>query len=184
MVKYTNISIMKQLVLNFSPKGDIEAADPHVKPQSVMFVCLGNIIRSPLCEGLFRHLTNNQIFVDSSAVGSHDLGKHPAVFSQEIALENGFDISNHVSKLIKAKDFDVFDIIVSLDPSVFEKLRKMKPPNSKAKVIELIPRKYVLNPYLQGKRSFYKMFSEVKEGVNSLVINYFPEYIQKPDVQS
>ena len=98
----------KQLVLNFSSTGQLTSVDPHKTPHSVMFVCLGNIIRSPLSEGLFRKIVNNyadqsnnnKILVDSSAVGSYDLGQHPVDFSQQIALENGFDISKHVSKLI------------------------------------------------------------------------------------
>lgn len=177
----------KQLVLNFSSTGQLMSVDPHKNPQSVMFVCLGNIIRSPLSEGLFRKIvesssdnlsSKNKIFVDSSAVGNYDLGKPPVDFSQQIALENGFDISNHISKLITKNDFFKFDLIVSLDPSVFAKLNKIKPPNSKSKIIELIPKKYVLNPYNMPRNMFDKMYKEISFGVLELIKKYFPDIYQ------
>lgn len=177
----------KQLILNFSSTGQLKNVDPHQNPHSVMFVCLGNIIRSPLSEGLFRKIVNmsrqqtkdiEKIHVDSSAVGNYDLGKHPVDFSQQIALENGFDISNHVSKLITKNDFHNFDLIVSLDPSVFSKLQKMKPPNSKSKLIELIPNKYVLNPYGLQRSMFDKMYKEISFGVLELIKKYFPDVYQ------
>lgn len=177
----------KQLILNFSSNGQLENLDPHKHPQSVMFVCLGNIIRSPLSEGLFRKIINKsndakclskeRIHVDSSAVGNYDLGKHPVDFSQQIALENGFDISKHVSKLITKNDFYNFDLIVSLDPSVFSRLQKMKPADSKAQIIELIPNKYVLNPYGLPRPMFDKMYKEISYGIIELVKKYFPDFL-------
>lgn len=177
--------LQKQLVLDFSKNGSITTRDPHKRPRSIMFVCQGNIIRSPLIEGYFRKIVNSynsgtgflEITLDSSAVDSYNLEENPADYSQQIAIENGFDISKHVSKLITKKDFQKFDLIVSLDPYVFAKLQKLKPANAAAKVIELLPGKYVTNPYMRPRADFDRMFEEIQIGVSQLIKNYFPELV-------
>ena len=165
-----------QMCFKKEKDGNVALASPKTNPQSVMFVCLGNIIRSPLCEGLFRKLTNGQIKVNSSAVTSYNLNEHPAFYSQEIARSNGFDISSHISKMITKDDFQSYDLIVSLEPYVTHILEKRKPPNFNGKIIELLKGTRVQNPYGMPKECFVSMYNQIETGINLLIKNYFPEY--------
>lgn len=163
--------------LHFSTKdSQLKMYSPNKQPQSVMFVCLGNIIRSPLCEGLFRKLTKSQIKVDSSAVTTYNIGEKPALNAQIIAKENRFDISNHISKKITKKDFITYELIVSLEPQVTLMLNKIKPKNFNGKIIELIKGTKVKNPYNMPYDCFQEMYKQIEEGITNLIETYFKEY--------
>ena len=136
---------------------------------SVLFVCLGNIIRSPLCEGLFRKYTGGKIEVDSAAVTYDDLGQHPHPLAQRIASEHGFDISGHVSRLISVHDFSSYKYIVSLEPYVYNRLKKMQPPRTPAKIVELIPKTTVINPWCGDYKDFRDMFNQINPAMKSFI---------------
>jgi protein-tyrosine phosphatase len=89
-----------------------------VTAPAVLFVCLGNYIRSPVCEGLLRKLVQPQVIVDSAAITTDDLDSRPHKFAQKISRKHDFDISSHIARLIRPDDYDRFDVIVSLEPSV------------------------------------------------------------------
>ena len=137
---------------------------------SVMFVCLGNIIRSPICEGLLRYRTNN-IVVDSSAVTEDDLNCRPHKHAQRIAKEHGFNISNHISKLITNDDFYKFDLVVGLEDYVVRCLNRMKPKDSKALVVKFAPFN-VFNPWCNPYADFVEMYAQIEEGMKMLIQNY------------
>ena len=149
------------------------------KKLSVMFVCLGNIIRSPTCEGLLRTLVTNDVFVDSSAVTRDDLGQHPHRYAQQVCQRHGFNISSHVSKLITNDDFNNFDLIVSLEGYVLSRLKAKKPKNSKSKIVSFS--KYdISNPWCGDLQDFIDMYGEIEEAMQSFVKNYIPpEYIKQ-----
>ena len=124
------------------------------KPK-VLFCCLGNIIRSPICEGLLRHKYGDKVFADSAAVTRDDLDSHPEENAIIVAKEHGFDISEHISRLVTLDDFEKFDLIVSLERRVHRILESMKPKNiylkspespncwSRAKVVLIIYNQFV-----------------------------------------
>lgn len=145
---------------------------------SVMFVCLGNIIRSPTCEGLLRSLVTDNVFVDSSAVTTDDIGQHPHKHAQRVCKEHGFNISSHVSKLIRDEDFAKFDLIVSLEEYVFRCLKRMEPKNAKGKVVRFSSID-ISNPWYGNKKDFDEMYSEIEKEMKTFVQKNIPcEYLK------
>lgn len=167
---------MSRQLLFLTKDSQLKMYSPKKQPQSVMFVCLGNIIRSPLCEGLFRKLTRNQIKVSSSAATTYNIGESPALNAQKIAKENHFDISLNISKMITKKDFMNYELIVSLEPQVTKILNKMKPKNFNGEIIELIKGTKVQNPFNMPYECFQTMYRQIESGVLKLIDTYFKEF--------
>ena len=99
----------------------------------VVFVCLGNICRSPTAEGLFRHLVEQQglagkIIADSSGTSGWHNGEPPDRRSQQTALARGIDLSGLRSRLAVAEDFHKFDYVLAMDSSNYNTLQAMCPP--------------------------------------------------------
>ena len=79
-------------------------------------VCLGNICRSPLAEGVFRHLSSSQDFiVDSAGTANYHTGASPDQRSMSLAAKNGIDIRNQKARQLTAKDIAHFDYILVMD---------------------------------------------------------------------
>ena len=86
--------------------------------QSILFVCLGNICRSPLAEGIARAYVNEKgldFLLDSAGTGSWHIGEPPCEGSQKVARMHGIDISAHRARQVTKEDMEKFDIIVALD---------------------------------------------------------------------
>ncbi len=106
---------------------------------NVLFVCLGNICRSPMAEGLFKKLVadkelNNQISSDSAGTASYHLGHQPDKRMVSTAADHGIKL-NHKARQFSKKDFNDFDYIVVMDESNYNNVMKLKPTISNAKVI-------------------------------------------------
>ncbi|SFV52281.1 Low molecular weight protein tyrosine phosphatase [hydrothermal vent metagenome] len=85
---------------------------------SILFVCLGNICRSPLAEGIAKAYAKEKgidLFIDSAGTGSWHIGEAPCDGSQRVAKMHGIDISSHRARQISKEDIAKFDIIVALD---------------------------------------------------------------------
>ncbi len=81
-------------------------------------VCLGNICRSPLAEGILKNkLPKNNFRVDSAGTSGYHIGRAPDIRSIEIAAQNGIDISNQKARKFTPDDFDQFDKIFAMDCS-------------------------------------------------------------------
>ena len=94
----------------------------------ILFVCTGNICRSPTAEGVFLHLVKSQklddrISVDSAGTGSWHAGEAPDARSQKTALSRGIDISGQQARSVRGDDFRAFDLIVAMDSSHLHSLR-------------------------------------------------------------
>ncbi len=95
---------------------------------NVLFVCTGNICRSPTAEGVFLHLIRSRnlesrIGVDSAGTGAWHQGEAPDPRSQETALSRGIDISTQQARRVHTDDFHEFDLIVAMDSSHLHSLR-------------------------------------------------------------
>ena len=140
-------------------------------------VCLGNICRSPLAEGILLHLDKaNNFRVDSAGTSAYHVGELPDSRSIEIALINGIDITNQRSRAFKIADFDKFDIIYAMDKSNFENLSKLarnKTDKEKIKLIlnEIYPNENrdVPDPYFGGDNGFVKVFSLLKDACEVII---------------
>lgn len=94
----------------------------------ILVVCLGNICRSPIAEGLLRHKIKQHGLnwqVDSAGTNSYHTGEAPHRHSQKVCLMNGVDISGQRAKRFSAADFERYDIIYAMADDVYEEIRRM-----------------------------------------------------------
>ncbi len=99
---------------------------------SILFVCLGNICRSPLAEGIARELANKQgldLVIDSCGTGNWHIGEAPCDDSIRIADEHGLDISAQRARQVTKADLAAFDLIIGLDDNNMRDLRAMGADN-------------------------------------------------------
>jgi protein-tyrosine phosphatase len=101
-------------------------------PVKVLFVCLGNICRSPTADGLFKKLVGDvgltkRIQVDSTGTASWHQGRTPDLRSIAAAKKRGFDLSELRARAFKRSDFDEFDYILAMDESNLVDLHSLKP---------------------------------------------------------
>ena len=97
------------------------------KKYSVLFVCLGNICRSPLAEGIFTKLVEERnlsdlFYIDSAGTGDWHIGNPPHSETTKVAKNNGILIDSYQARQVEAVDFDVFDLVVALDTSNYQDL--------------------------------------------------------------
>jgi protein-tyrosine phosphatase len=105
----------------------------------VLFVCFGNICRSPTAEGIFRHLLAQEapelrVEVDSAGTAGYHIGHPPDVRSQRAAQTRGIDLSGLRARQVTAEDFLKFDLILAMDRDNLETLEAMRPAQSRAQV--------------------------------------------------
>ena len=122
----------------------------------ILFVCLGNICRSPTAEGVFRRLAAQagaDVVVDSAGTsGWHD-GELPDRRSMAEARRRGYDFSDQRSRQVRATDFHEFDLIIAMDRANLARLRSMAPRNADATLKLLLdylpgqPLREVPDPY-------------------------------------
>ena len=98
----------------------------------VLFVCLGNICRSPTAEGVFRHLVEcegleDKITADSAGTGTWHIGQEPDKRSQRVAKSRGIDLSGLRGRQAKAQDFEIFDYVLAMDSSNYNILKALCP---------------------------------------------------------
>ncbi|MEE9350032.1 MAG: low molecular weight protein-tyrosine-phosphatase [Flavobacteriaceae bacterium] len=146
----------------------------------VLMVCLGNICRSPLAEGILKTkislLGINYIEVASAGTDDYHLGSSPDGRSVAIANEFNVDISNQKSRHFKVTDFDEFDLIYVMDKSNYSDvlaLARNKNDKQKVKLIlnELYPKqdKEVPDPYYGGDKGFENVYKMLDKACESLL---------------
>lgn len=148
----------------------------------VLMVCLGNICRSPLAEGILKHKLdqrNIEAFVDSAGTGGYHIGSLPDQRSIDIAEKYGINISDQRARKIRSVDFEEFDLIFAMDTYNYQDLRAM------AKEAELGKIKMILNesnqgknmsvpdPYYGGQDGFENVFQMLDLACENIVNNYF-----------
>lgn len=147
-------------------------------PLSVLFVCLGNICRSPLAEGVFRSEAERaglDVEIDSAGTGDWHLGHPPDNRAQAVAERNGFDIGHLRARLVTPEDFERFDYLVAMDASNLANLQAMQPEGAKAKLVRLMefaPSEGVTDvpdPYHGGPEGFDETHRLVAAGARGLV---------------
>ena len=140
---------------------------------AVLFVCTGNICRSPTAEGVFRALVEDNgmtgaVTVDSAGTGGWHVGEPPDPRSCEAALRRGVDITGQRARQVRKDDFDRFDIIVALDESHLRQLELMRPdghPNRPRLVLDFAPAlglRDVPDPYYGGPDGFENVLDMIE----------------------
>ncbi len=137
----------------------------------VLMVCLGNICRSPLAEGILKSkVDQSSVFVDSAGTGGWHIGELPDARSVGIARQNQIDISDQRCRKFKVSDFDNFDFIYVMDSANLSdvlSLAKTEIHRNKVKMIlshqEGVHTMEVPDPYYGGERGFEKVFNLLDE---------------------
>ncbi len=104
--------------------------------KKILFVCLGNICRSPIAQGIAQNYVDENgldIKIDSCGTGDFHIGENPCEHSQTVASENGIDISKHKARQITKEDLQSFDLIVGLDDKNIIELESIGCPSLKLK---------------------------------------------------
>lgn len=140
----------------------------------ILMVCLGNICRSPIAEGiLFSKLPKDAFIVASAGTGNWHVGQQPDLRSIAVSKKYGIDIANQKCQQFNTADFDTFDYIYVMDSSNYDEVIKLaKNENQKKKVTLILNELYpnenrnVPDPYFGSENGFelvYKMLEETCE---------------------
>jgi protein-tyrosine phosphatase len=146
-------------------------------PTTVLFVCLGNICRSPLAEAAFRIEAERlgiDAEADSAGTGAWHVGEPPDRRAQAVAAGHGADIRNLRARQVAQGDFERFDHIVALDRENLAYLQSLRPEGGRARLSLLLDHvpgregEAVADPYPGGAAHFETAWQDVTEGARAL----------------
>ena len=155
----------------------------NMRKIKVLFVCMGNICRSPTAEGVFRKLVaeaglSEWIEIDSAGTHAyhvHNGGSPPDERAQRTARRRGIDLSNLRARLVDEADFMAFDYIIAMDEDNRANLEAIRPADARAQIFLLMKfapdwgMREVPDPYYGGAKGFEVMFDMVEAGAQGLL---------------
>ena len=158
------------------------------KPISVLFVCLGNICRSPLAEGVFRHIldeegVSDRFRVDSAGTGSWHVGESPDHRAVRSAATRGVTLTGH-ARQVQPEDFKQFDYMIAMDKSNLSHLEEFRQGVGGDASLYLLrefdpegaPGAEVPDPYYGGPDGFEKVYAIVERSCRALVGHILEEH--------
>ena len=149
-------------------------------PTRVLFVCMGNICRSPMAHGVFRHLVRQagrEDVVKMASAGTHafHLGEVPDKRAQAAAAKRGFDVSDLRARRVKEKDFDDFDLILAMDWDNLSALQQVAPKRTHHK-LQLLMRfatehetATIPDPYYGNAQGFEQVLDYIEDACTGLL---------------
>jgi len=151
-----------------------------MKKISVLFVCMGNICRSPTAEAVFRHFVENagmseHILIDSAGTHDYHIGDSPDARAQRSAQQRGYDMSGLRGRQVGEGDFNRFDYVLAMDKANLQILRSIAPPGAdkKAKLFLEYARHHgereVPDPYYGGSDGFERVLDMVEDAAQGLL---------------
>ena len=147
-------------------------------PPAILFVCLGNICRSPLAEAALRAEAERaglEVTVDSAGTGDWHVGRPPDCRAQATALRHGIDISGYRARQVTPEDFRRFDQVFALDRDNLANLETVAPADATAALgllLDLVPGREgegVQDPYYGGDEGFERTWAEVSAAARAIV---------------
>jgi len=148
----------------------------------ILMVCLGNICRSPLAEGILQHKAFEAGLtwsVESAGTNSYHTGDAPHPLSQKVAKLNGIDICNQRARRFVAEDFDVYDKIYALAGDVVDEIRRIaKKKYDAAKVDLLMNELYpgmnldVPDPYYGAEPGYHEVYKMIDKACDAIIDKY------------
>ena len=148
------------------------------RPVKVLFVCLGNICRSPAAEGVMRSIAQEEgldLAIDSAGTYGGHAGELPDPRMRSAAANRGYRLT-HRSRKIREEDFDRFDMIVVMDDMNYEAVHRLAPsPEAARKIFRMSEflsahpgRTYVPDPYYEGREGFEIVLDLLEDGCREL----------------
>ncbi|MGH8618530.1 MAG: low molecular weight protein-tyrosine-phosphatase [Burkholderiales bacterium] len=140
----------------------------------VLFVCMGNICRSPTAEGVFRRViteaaATGRIDCDSAGTHGYHVGEPPDARAQTHAAQRGYDLSGLRARKVEVADFTRFDLVLAMDRTNLALLRELCPPRQHRRVALYgdfsvrYPGQDVPDPYYGGARGFEQVLDMIEE---------------------
>jgi len=147
---------------------------------SVVFVCMGNICRSPTAEGVFRHLVRQEglddwITTDSAGTHAYHIGEQPDHRAQQTALSRGIDLSDLRGRKAIENDFHEFDYVLAMDDDNYRLLENICPAGLESKLSLFLnfsnefSETQVPDPYYGGDQGFEHVFDLVESASHGLL---------------
>ena len=151
-----------------------------MKPISVLFVCMGNICRSPTAHGVFLHKVislglHDFVTVDSAGTHNYHPGSPPDERSQEHATKRGYDLSDLRARQIRKSDFETFDHILVMDWDNLSMVQEKCPPQHQKKVrrftefCQEFDSPVVPDPYYGGAQGFEHVLDLIEDASDGLL---------------
>ena len=156
----------------------------------VLFVCMGNICRSPTVEGVFRHLatrelTDHFIEVDSAGTHAYHVGEAPDPRARRAAERRGIDLTELRARRITVEDFSRFDLVLGMDPLNVVVMQDLCPPELQSRIrllLEFAPqlgREDVPDPYYGGSNGFEYVL-DLAEEASAGLLAHLRTVLRKP----
>ena len=149
-------------------------------PLRVLMVCLGNICRSPLAEGILSSKTSSDtIFVDSAGTAGYHVGNPPDPRSVEVAASHGIDISRQHCRRFSQTDFDEFDYIFAMDRENLLHLHGLARSEADLEKVSLLlqaaemEEEEVPDPYYGGEDGFLHVYRMIDQATDRLLESFF-----------
>jgi len=151
-----------------------------MKQVKVLFVCMGNICRSPTAEGVFRHVVEksgltNQIHIDSAGTHAYHVGNPPDPRAQETSLKRNINLSSQRARKIKKDDFTEFDYVIAMDHSNVSDLDPLCPCEHRDRLhlflefSDNFDEEEVPDPYYGGAQGFEHVLDLVEDASRGLL---------------
>lgn len=145
----------------------------------LLFVCLGNICRSPMAEGVFRRVAEEagaiELFdIDSAGLGGWHIGQAPDTRAQEAAAARGIDISAQSARQVAPGDFTEFDLLLAMDGENYAELMRLAPRGEERKIrrfLDFAPgagTEDVPDPFFGGKEGFDHALDLIEQAARGL----------------
>ena len=147
---------------------------------SVLFVCLGNICRSPTADVVFRQYVREagleeKIRIDSAGTGDWHIGRAPDPRTQEAAARRGYDMSSLRARQVSPADFYAFDVVLAMDNANLADLEAMRPSDASGILARFLDyatdsaEREVPDPYYGGNDGFDQVLDLVEDGARGLL---------------
>ena len=146
---------------------------------SVLFVCLGNICRSPTAHGVLEHMIRerglaHRIRVDSAGTGDWHIGHAPDPRTREAAARRGYRLDHLRARQVLVEDFEIFDVILAMDNSNLQRLRELKPAHFQGELGLFLPAsglslQEVPDPYYGDESGFDHVLDLVEAACDQLL---------------
>ena len=146
----------------------------------VLFICMGNICRSPTAEAVFRHYAENagldgRILIDSAGTHDYHVGDAPDLRAQRAAQQRGYDMGDLRGRQVEEGDFRRFDYVLAMDRTNLAILQRLAPPASNARVQLFLEyarhhaEREVPDPYYGGADGFERVLDMVEDAAEGLL---------------
>ncbi|MHA1164292.1 MAG: low molecular weight protein-tyrosine-phosphatase [Alphaproteobacteria bacterium] len=146
----------------------------------LLFICLGNICRSPIAQGVFAHVAaqagKSELFdLDSAGTGAWHIGNPPDPRARAAAFKRGIDLSDQRARQVGMRDFEDFDVILAMDRTNLADLLDLAPQNRESKIQLFLGAEHdpiqreVPDPYFGGEEGFEEVLDLVEAGSRELL---------------